>query len=84
MSFFSENSSNKDQILLCQFCFGHPPFRILRVIFPSLFQNVDENNFHCDVSEFAKHQHVSFPLSNKKSSFSFKLIYSDIWGPSLL
>ena len=47
-------------------------------MFPSLFQKIDENIFHCDVCEFAKHQHVSFPLSNKISPFPFELIHNDI------
>lgn len=32
--------------------------------------------------ELAKHKRVPFPLSNKRSSLPFYLIYSDIWGPS--
>ena len=50
-------------------------------MFPLLFKNVDVDTFHCDVCEFAKHR-VSFPLSNKRSSFPFALIHSDIWGSS--
>ena len=48
-------------------------------MFPLLFKNVDVDTFHCDVCEFAKHR-VSFPLSNKRSSFPFALIHSNIWA----
>ena len=32
----------------------------------------------------AKHTSVSFPISNKRSSYSFHLIHCDIWGPSTI
>ena len=60
---------------------GHPSFRTIQILFPSLFQNLDEKHFHCDVCELAKHKHVSFPISNKKSSAPFSLVHSGIWGP---
>ena len=60
----------------------HSPFSLLKDMFPLQFNNVDVNNLHCDICEFAKHHHVSFPLSNTRSSYPFSLIHSDIWGPS--
>ena len=50
-------------------------------MFSLIFKNIDVDTFHCDVYEFAKHHRVSFPLSNKRSSFPFALIHSDYWGP---
>ena len=59
---------------------GHQSFRVLKVMFPHLFQGLDISEFHCDVCELAKHTRVSFPISSTKSSHPFHLIHSDIWG----
>ena len=80
VSFLSH--SNKDIIWLHHLRLGHPSFRVLKVMFPSLFKGLDIADFHCDICEFAKHTRVSFPISNKRSSHPFHLIHSDIWGPS--
>ncbi|KAJ9703130.1 hypothetical protein PVL29_004767 [Vitis rotundifolia] len=53
-------------------------------MFPHLFQGLDISEFHCETCELAKHTHVSFPISNKRSSHPFHLIHSDIWGPSTI
>ena len=58
---------------------GHPSFRVLKVMFPYLFQGSDISEFQCETCELAKHTRVSFPISNK-SSHPFHLIHSDIWG----
>ena len=78
------NSSNKDIIWLYHLHLGHPSFRVLKVMFPYLFQGPDISEFHCETCELAKHTHVSFPISNKRSSHPFHLIHSDIWGPSTI
>ena len=53
-------------------------------MFPTLFKGLDIQPFHCDICEYAKHTHVSFPISNKRSSSPFFLIHSDIWGSSTI
>ena len=63
---------------------GHPSFRVLKVMFPHLFQGLDISEFHCDVCELAKHTRVSFPISSKRSFHPFHLIHSDIWGPATI
>lgn len=50
-------------------------------MFPLLFTHLDVNNFHCETCELVKHHHVSFPLSNIKSSTPIELIHIDVWGP---
>lgn len=82
LSFLS--SLNKEAIWLHHFRFGHPSFRVLNVMFPSLFKGLNITDFHCDVCELAKHTRVSFPISNKRSLHPFELIHSDIWGPSTI
>ena len=44
-----------------------------KICFLYCSKNVGVNNLHCDICKFAKHHHVSFPLSNTSS-----LIHSNI------
>ena len=81
-SFVSEVFSfNKEKVWLHHRRLGHPSFRVIKIMFPSLFKGLDVEHFHCEVCELAKHKCVSFPVSNKKSPIPFYLIHSDIWGP---
>ena len=50
-------------------------------MFPSLFENLDVQNFHCEIYEFAKHHKVPFPSSESRSMSLFSTIHFDIWGP---
>lgn len=54
---------------------GHPHFSLLKLMLPSLFENVSIENFHCDVCEFAKHRRVPFPLSSINSVEPVSLIH---------
>ena len=72
---------NNVEIWLHHLQLGHPPFSLLKTMFPSFFRNVNVTNFHCDTYELAKHHRDSFPLSNSRSK-PFSLIHTDIWGPS--
>ena len=81
LSFLS--SSNKDTIWLYHLHLGQPSFRVLKVMFPYLFQGSDISEFHCETCELTKLTCVSIPISNK-SSHPFHLIHSDIWGPSTI
>ena len=76
--------SNKEKIFLYHYRLGHPAFRTLRILFPSLFTNLDVEGFSCEVCEMAKHKHIPFPISNERSVSSFYLIHSDVWGPSVI
>jgi hypothetical protein len=83
--FVSEHfSSNKEKVWLHHCRLGHPSFRVIKILFPSLFKGLNVESFHCEVCELAKHKRVSFPVSNKRSSIPFYLIHSDIWGPSTI
>ena len=77
-------SSNKDTIWLYHLHLGHSSFRVLKVMFPYLFQGSDISKFNCETCELAKPTCVFFPISNKRSSHPFHLIHSDIWGPSTI
>ena len=83
LSLLSESipSLNKE-IWLRHFRLGHPSFSTLKNMFPTLFQGINLENFHCDDCELAKHKRVSFPNNNKRMSTPFSLIHSDVWGPS--
>nr|KYP41064.1 Retrovirus-related Pol polyprotein from transposon TNT 1-94 [Cajanus cajan] len=74
--------TNKEKAQLYHCRLGHPSFRVIKVLFPSLFKNLNVESLHCEVCEFAKHKRVPFPISNKMSSFPFFLVHTDVWGPA--
>ena len=81
-NFSASLSSNKAKLWLLHCRLGHPSFSVLKVMFPSLFDNLKPEMLHCEVCQLAKHHRVSYPLSNNKASFPFQLIHTDVWGPS--
>ncbi|XP_040949746.1 protein root UVB sensitive 6 isoform X1 [Gossypium hirsutum] len=85
LSLISESiKTNKDQIWLYHLRLGHPSFRVLKIMFPSLFKGLTVEQFHCDICELAKHKRTSFPVSNKRTSTPFTLVHSDVLGPSTI
>ncbi|RDX60350.1 hypothetical protein CR513_61514, partial [Mucuna pruriens] len=58
----------------------HPPFGLLKTIFPHLFTKEFVESFKCDVCQFSKHHHATFSPSNNKSLEPFDLIHFDVWG----
>lgn len=80
--FQSQSSSSASQIWLQHKRLGHPPFYIIKSMFPSLFLHHSVESFKCDVCQLAKHNRVSFPSSFNKSDEPFDLIHSDVWGPA--
>ena len=74
--------SNKTKVRLFHLCLDHPPFRLLKKMFTSMFEKSYTQNFHSNIFKFAIHHQVSLLLSNKKSSIPFSLIHTDIWGPT--
>jgi len=80
LSFISVNS-NKTDVWNHHCRLGHLSFKTLRNMFPSLFKNLDVEQFHCEICEFAKHHRVPFPTSDSRSVSPFTIIHSDIWGP---
>ena len=60
-------------------CLGHPFLSTLKKLFPHL-QHL--SYFDCESCQFANHHHVSNLLRiNKKASWPFELVHSDVWGP---
>jgi hypothetical protein len=80
LSFISVNS-NKDDVWNHHRCLGHLSFKTLSHMFPSLLKNLNVEQFHCEICEFAKHHRVPFPISDSRSMSPFHIIHSDIWGP---
>ena len=73
---------NKEKIQLHHCRLGHPLFRTIKILFPSLFRKLDVESFHCEVCVLAKHKRLTFSISNTRSLEPFHLIHSDIWCPS--
>ncbi|WVZ24536.1 hypothetical protein V8G54_003080 [Vigna mungo] len=74
--------TNKEKAQLYHCRLGHPSFQVIKLLFPSLFKNLNVESLHCEVCEFAKHKRVPFPISNKMSPFPFSLVHTDVWGPA--
>ncbi|RDX97962.1 hypothetical protein CR513_19196, partial [Mucuna pruriens] len=70
------------QIWLYHKCLGHPPFELLKTMFPHLFTKESVESFKCDICQFSKHHRATFSPSNNKSLEPFDLIHSDVWGPA--
>jgi len=79
LSFISVNS-NKTDVWNHHRRLGYLSFKTLRNMFPSLFKNLDVEQFHCEICEFAKHHRMLFPISDSRSMSQFTIIHSDIWG----
>ncbi|KAK2414409.1 myosin-16 [Trifolium repens] len=81
-SLLSESSSSASQIWLQHKRLGHPPFSLIKSMYPELFLRHSVESFKCDVCEFAKHHRVSFSPNFNKSVEPFNIIHSDVWGPA--
>ena len=79
---FEHHFFNKRKIRLHHHRLGHLSFITLKILFPSLFEKLDIESFHCEACELAIHKHSTFSISDKRSSKPLYLIHSDIWGPS--
>jgi len=71
-------SWSSSQIWLQHRRLGHPPFNILKSLFPVLFTKVSAESFYCDVCQFAKHYRTTFPPNGNKSYKPFDLIHLDV------
>ena len=76
------SSSKTSDILLWHSRMGHPNFKYMKQLFPSLFSNNSLGDFHCDICEYAKHHRSSFPPISYRPSKPFSVIHSDVWGPT--
>src|ERR1051325_3805765 len=82
-SLISESTmTNIEKVQLYHCRLGHPSFRVVKVLFPFLFKNLNVESLHCDVCELAKHKRVPFPISKKMSPCPFFLVHTDVWGPA--
>ncbi|GMP92340.1 hypothetical protein CsSME_00042602 [Camellia sinensis var. sinensis] len=57
---------------------GHPSFNVLEKLFPSLVRDCPRSIFGCDACELAKHKRTCYPSINKRSTFPFMLIHTDV------
>ena len=77
-------ASNKDKIWLHHLHLGHPPFGILKIMFPSSFEGNNIEHFHCGICGLENHKCASFSLNNEETSTPFALIHGDFLGPSTI
>nr|KYP51529.1 hypothetical protein KK1_026556 [Cajanus cajan]KYP51539.1 hypothetical protein KK1_026566 [Cajanus cajan] len=53
----------KEKVQLTHCRLGHPSLRVIKLLFPSLFKNLNLESLHCEVCELAKHKCVPFPTT---------------------
>ena len=82
LSHVSQFNSNKEDVWLHHLQLGHPPFPLLKSMFPKLFHDLNASDFHCDICEISKHHRVPYAISHKLSLFPFSSVHFDVWGPS--
>jgi GAG-pre-integrase domain len=73
-------ANNVEDNKLWHWRLGHASENVLHKLIP--LKNF--NNSDCDTCRFSKQTRLSFPLLNSKTSKSFELVHSDVWGPTLV
>jgi len=58
---------------------GHPSFRYLKILFPSLFTSNIEP-IKCKTCIRANNYRVIFPPNNNRVNSAFSLVHSDVWS----
>ena len=71
-----------DKIWLWHRQLGHASFGYLKLLFPELFSQFTESDFHCETCTLMKSHRISYPLRLNNSFMPFMIVHSDVWGPS--
>jgi hypothetical protein len=71
---------NKREIMLLHHRLGHVSFESLSKLYPDSFKGMEKGTLVCDACELAKHTRSTYPSVGLRSSDSFMLIHSDVWG----
>ena len=75
------SSSKEERVILLHRRMGHPPFDLLRTLYPTLFQGIFEERLFCNACHSAKLRRSSFKLMDDRCLSPFECIHSDVWGP---
>jgi GAG-pre-integrase domain/Integrase core domain len=70
----------EDLLLLHHRRLGHPFFSALSRLYPPLFKKSNKEKLVCDACELGKHTRSSYSSSGSRSSLTFDLVHSDVWG----
>ena len=69
-SFMLESQlTKKEKILLFHYQLGHPSFKIIKVMFLSLFYGIKNECLQCDLCEIAKHHNKMALQKEKKGTW---------------
>jgi transposase InsO family protein len=71
----------KDELLLIHRRMGHTSFSLLERLYLLKYEKADKQKLVCDECEFEKHTRSSYVRSRSRSSQTFDLVHSDVWGP---
>ena len=73
-----QTSDKEQQVWSWHHRLGHPSFRYLKHLFPSLFSNFHESDLRCETCIQAKSHCVPYLISFKKCETPFTLVHSDV------
>jgi hypothetical protein len=77
----SSKETARETIWLWHRRLGHLSFGYLRKLKPHFFPTVNDSKFQYDTYDLAKSHRIPYLPSLNKSSISFAVIHSDVWGP---
>ena len=78
----SQSSSSKEErVIRLHRRMGHPPFDLMKNIYPSLFHGVSNNCLFCNACHMAKLRRSSFKSLDDRCLSPFECVHSDVWGP---
>ena len=69
------NSNKESAILLWHYRLGHPNFLYLKILFPSLFRNVNLQALQCEICQLSKQCRNNYPIQGYKPSKPFTIIH---------
>jgi transposase InsO family protein len=78
----SDSVKLREKVWLWHKRLGHPSFGYMRKLSPTLFSDLDNENFVCETCIKAKSHRTTYHLSTNKCLHPFDLVHTDVWGPS--
>ena len=79
----AQSSQRQGQdIWLWHYWLGHPSFRYLQHLFPTLFEKVLLSSFKCKDCILGKSHRSNYPINYNKCNAPFEIIHFDLRGPA--
>ena len=75
------SGSKEERVIRLHRRMGHPPFDLLKTIYPSLFEGISSERLFCNACHMAKLRQSTFKTLDDRCLSPFDCIHSDVWGP---